>query len=97
MAGFESVVVDVMVTVLLIAVSTGVVVVTWTTSVNVAVAPDAIVAVVAVTVPVPPDGGTTGVQPAGAANETNVVFAGMTSLSATVCASLGPAFAATIV
>ena len=46
---------------------------------------------VQVAVPVPPTGGVVHVQPAGAASETNVVFAGTLSVSETLVAALGPA------
>jgi hypothetical protein len=71
---------------------------TRTTRVNVwAPLPAARLVRVAVTVPVPPAGGVVTVQPAGAVNDTNVVLVGMTSLSATVTASLGPAVCTVIV
>ena len=42
------------------------------------------------TLPVPPMAGVTQVQPAGAARETNVVFAGTASTSVVLSAALGP-------
>src|SRR5205809_2479077 len=76
--------------VLLSVVPLAVVALTLTISVNVAVAAGVIVAIVDWSVPVPPTGGVVEVQVAGAVNETNVVFAGMASLSVTVWALLGP-------
>ena len=72
---------------------------TFTTTVNVDVAPAANVAMAAVTVPVPPTGGVVKVQagPEFCSNETNVVFAGTVSLSVTLAAFAGPAFAIVIV
>ena len=72
---------------------------TLTTSVNVALAPAANVPRVAVTVPVPPTGGVVRVNagPLSWVKDTNVVFAGMTSVIVTLRASLGPAFAAPMV
>src|SRR2546423_12788529 len=93
--GFFSQVSLEMVTVLLITVPSGVSALTLTTSVNVALAPAANVARVAVTVPVPPTGGVVRVNagPLSWVKDTNVVFAGMTSVIVTLRASLGPAFA----
>ena len=42
------------------------------------------------TVPGPPGAGSTLVQPGGAVSETNVVLTGISSVSDTFCASLGP-------
>src|SRR5688500_13159069 len=82
-AAFVSVVVEATVAVLVIVPPWGTLELTFTTSVNVAVSPAARVAAVAVTVPVPPAGGVVGVNPAGAAKDTNVVPTGMTSVSVT--------------
>ena len=67
---------------------------TFTTSVNVGALPFVTVASVAVIVPVAPTSGVVTLHPAGAVNDTNVVFAGTTSLRLTVVASLGPLFVA---
>ena len=64
----------------------GAVPLTCTTIVNVAVAAEANAAFVAVIVPVPPTAGVVSDQPADAVADTNVVFAGMTSVSETFCA-----------
>jgi len=49
---------------------------------------------VAVTVPFAPTAGVVDAHPAGAVNETNVVFAGSASVSVMLVASLGPLFVA---
>src|SRR5439155_1115602 len=63
---------------------------TLTTRVKVALAPAARVAAVVVTVPVPPTVGVVDVKPTGAVKDTKVVPVGTASVSATLCASLGP-------
>ena len=67
---------------------------TKTTTVKLAETPEASVPIVALIVPVPPAVGLVRLNagPELCASETNVVFAGTTSDSATVWASLGPAF-----
>ena len=65
---------------------------TRTTRVNVATAADSSVVAAAEIVPVLPAAGVVAVQPAGAVNETNVVFAGTSSVSETSWAASGPAF-----
>ena len=65
---------------------------TCTTSVKFEVDPAATLALSAVTGPVAPTAGVVAAQPAGAVNDTNVVFGGRTSLSDTVAALLGPLF-----
>lgn len=70
---------------------------TLTTRVNAALAPLASDGLLAVTVPVPPTAGVAVVHPAGAVNETNVVFAGTVSFSVAVDAAEGPAFVTPIV
>jgi hypothetical protein len=57
----------------------------------------AMLAFVHVMVPVPPTGGVTHDQPAGAASETNVVLAGTLSVSETLVALLGPALSTVMV
>src|SRR2546427_4857391 len=68
---------------------------TFTTSVNLAVALEPNVAMLQPTVPVPPTGGVLQVNagPLFCASETNVVFAGMSSLTHTFWAGVGPALA----
>ena len=80
------------VAVLLMLVPAGVAALTCTTSVKFDVDPATTFPLSAVTGPVAPTAGVVVVQPAGAVNETNVVFAGRTSLSETAVASLGPLF-----
>src|SRR5262245_59680563 len=72
---------------------------TLTTSVNVAVAPAASVAMLPLNVPVPPTGGLVRVNagPLVCVADTNVVLAGIASLSATFCASLAPLLVTVIV
>ena len=72
---------------------------TRTTTVKFAKAPEASVPIVAADRPVPPAAGPVKLNagPEVCASETNVVFAGTTSESATVWASLGPAFKTVIV
>jgi len=97
--GTLSVVLLDMVAVLLIVVPLGVFAFTFTTRVKLALALAASVAMVHVTVPVPPGAGLVQEKdgPAVCAIETNVVFAGVASLSETLWASLGPAFATLMV
>src|SRR5262245_45566946 len=64
----------------------------WTMIEKTADSPLAAVPFVKVIVPVPPTAGVVLVQPAGAAAETNVVPAGITSVIVTVWASLAPLF-----
>src|SRR4029077_17523964 len=87
------------VAVLLIAVALGVFAFTFTTRLKLALTPAANVGMVHVTEPVPPTAGLVQEKggPAVCVIDTNVVFAGVASLSETLCASLGPAFAALIV
>lgn len=68
----------------------------WSTSVNEAFVPVSIDGVVHVIVPVPPTAGVVHDQP-GDTSDTNVVFAGVESVSVTVEESDGPAFATPIV
>ena len=82
-----SVVVVVTLAVLVIVVFPAVPGLTLTTSVNVAEAVAARLGLVTVMVPVPPTLGVVGVQPAGAVNDTNVVFVGIVSCSDTVLAA----------
>src|SRR5215213_2516879 len=72
---------------------------TLTTSVNIADAPEASDAVVAVAVPVSPTAGVLSVNagPLDWLIDTNVVEAGISSVSVTDCAAFGPAFETTIV
>ena len=71
---------------------------TFTVSTKVWAAPPAASELrVLVIVPVPPAVGVVFDQPVGLTNDTNVVFAGIASLSETLCAAPGPAFATTIV
>jgi hypothetical protein len=88
-----------MVAVLLIVVPLGVSALTLTTRVKLALAPAAKVAMAQVTVPVPPTAGLVQAKagPAVCVIDTNVVFVGVASLSETLWASLGPAFATLIV
>jgi hypothetical protein len=88
-----------MVAVLLIVVWSGVFAFTLTTRLKLALAPAASVAMVQDTVPVPPGAGLVHEKagPEVCVIETNVVFAGVASLSETLWASLGPAFATLIV
>jgi hypothetical protein len=83
--GQSSVVLLEMVAVLLIVVPLGVFPSTFTTRLKVALAPDVNVVMVHVTVPVPPDAGLVQVKagPAVCMIDTNVVFAGVASLSET--------------
>jgi hypothetical protein len=67
---------------------------TFTTSVNVAMANAATLGLVQLTVPVKPITGVVQVHPAAAANETNVVLAGMESVSTEDVAAWGPSFRA---
>ena len=71
---------------------------TLTTRLKLALAPAANVAMVHSTVPVSPGAGLAQAKagPAVCVIETNVVFAGVASLSETFWASLGPAFATSI-
>src|SRR2546430_17347660 len=87
------------VAVLLIVVPLGVFALTFTTRLKLALAPAANVAIAHVTVPVPPAAGLVQVNagPLICATDTNVVFAGVASLSEAFWASLGPAFATLIV
>jgi hypothetical protein len=73
--------VDVVVTVAVLVIEPLAAELTATTSVNDAVALAASDELVAVTVPDVPGAGVDGVQPAGTVNETNVAFAGSTSLN----------------
>jgi hypothetical protein len=97
--GTSSVVLLDMVAVLLIVVPSGVLAFTFTTMLKLALAFAAKVAMVQVTVPVAPGAGLVQEKdgPAVCAIDTNVVFAGVASLSETFWASLGPAFATLIV
>jgi hypothetical protein len=61
-----------------------------------AVAPEASEVALHEIAPVPPDAGVVHDHPAGDANDTNVVFAGVVSFNVTVPASLGPAFVTAI-
>src|SRR5947199_396373 len=70
---------------------------TSTTAVKLAEPPAANVARVTVTVPVAPTAGVVALHPAGVVTETNVVPAGVASVTDTVCASDGPALLAVIV
>ena len=72
---------------------------TFTTSVKVAVVPPARLAMLQLTAPVPPTVGTLHVKvgPLSWVNETNVVLAGIASLSTTLAASLGPGLVTVIV
>jgi hypothetical protein len=70
---------------------------TVTTSVKVAGAPGATRVSVAVTVPVPPTAGVEAIQPPGAVNEANVVFAGTVSDSETLAADAVPLFVTVMV
>ena len=72
---------------------------TRTTTVKLAEAPAASVPIVPLIVPVAPAAGLAKLNagPEVCASETNVVFVGTTSDSATACASLGPAFETVIV
>ncbi len=81
--------------VLVIVVPAGVLGDTRTTTVKLAEAPSGSVAMVPLIVPVPPTAGLVKVNvgPEICASETKVVLAGTMSVSATVWASLGPAFA----
>src|SRR5438093_7181500 len=91
-AGFESAVVDVTFAVLVMVPVAAAL--TFTTRVNVAEAPAAKLAMFAVAVPVPPTAGVVSVNagPEVCIIDTNVVFAGMASLSETVDAAAGPLF-----
>jgi len=80
-----------------ITVPPGVAELTLTTRVNDADAPDASDALVALTVPPLPTAGVEGVHPAGAANETNVVFVGTASVNETLAAAAAPLFVTVIV
>src|SRR5438552_18122167 len=97
--GTLSVVLLDVVAVLLIVVPFGVFAFTLTTRLKLAFAPAANGEIVQVTVPVPPSAGLVHEKdgPAVCEIDTNVVFAGVASLSDTVWASLGPAFATLIV
>src|SRR6266851_5087794 len=97
--GTLSVVLLNMVAVLLIVVPLAVFAFTFTTRVKLALAPAANVAMVQLSVPVPPGAGLVQEKagPAVCVIETNVVFAGVASLSETLWASLGPAFATLMV
>jgi hypothetical protein len=81
--------------VLLITVPLGVPTFTFTTSVNVTLASSASEPMVQFTGPDPPTAGM--VQPAEGARDTNVVFAGVESESATPTAEAGPLFSTLIV
>jgi hypothetical protein len=94
---FGSLVVEEKVAVFEIVVPFGVAALTASVSVNVAVAPFASVAVVQVIVPVPPPAGVVQLQPAGEESEVNVVFAGVASFKARLCASVGPLLVTLIV
>ena len=85
--------------VLLIVVPSGVPGDTMTTTVKLAEAPAASVPIVPLIVPVPPTAGLVRLNagPEVWASETNVVLAGTRSESATIWASLGPAFETVIV
>src|SRR5512142_3147792 len=96
-AAFGSVVVLVSEAVFVIVDAAGTAAPTWTTSENDTFAPVRTVGAVQVTAPVPPTGGVVHVNPAPDVSETNVVFAGMLSVSTTDCASLGPGFVTAIV
>lgn len=85
------------VAVLVIIVPAAVPAVTRTTSVKEAAVPAARFAVDAVTVPPLPAAGVVVVHPVGATNDTNVVFAGIVSVSETVAAAAFPLFATPIV
>src|SRR5271155_2424191 len=63
---------------------------TFTNIVNVAAVLPAMLGLVHTTFPVAPTAGVTQVQPAGAATERNVVFAGTASTNAALSAALGP-------
>ena len=63
---------------------------TFTIIEKVAAVPPAMLRSVQTTLPVPPPAGVTQLQPAGAATETNVVFAGTASTSVALSAALGP-------
>ncbi len=99
MARLGSNVVAVTSTVLTIVAPFGVLVDTRTTTVKLAESSAASVPIVPLIVPVPPAAGLVKLNagPAVCASETKVVLAGTTSESATVWASLGPAFATVIV
>jgi hypothetical protein len=94
LAALGSGVPELIVAVFVIVEPTGAPELTCTTSVNIADDAAMRVGVVAITVPLPPTAGALTVQPAGAVNDTNVVFAGVTSVSETAVASLGPLFVA---
>ena len=71
----------------------GVLGLTFTTSIKIPLAPDTWLDLTHTIVPVPP-GGTLSVRvhPAGTVADTNVVFAGMGSITTTFCAVSGPLF-----
>jgi hypothetical protein len=94
---FGSLVVVLTDAVLLIEVNRGVVGSTWTTTVKDPEAPAASEPIVQLTVPVAPTGGVEQLHPAGAARETNAVFAGSGSVSVAFCAGADPWFVAVIV
>src|SRR6266511_4102671 len=93
LAAFGSVVVVVTVAVLLSVEPLAALGLTWTTRVKVALAPAAKLAAVAVKVPVPPTGGVVRLNagPLVCIADTNVVLAGIRSLSVALAAALGPA------
>ena len=96
-AAFGSEAAELTLAVFVIVVPTGVAALTCTTRVNVAVADTMSELFVDVTFPVAPTAGVVLIQPAGAVNETNVVLAGIASVSETLVASLGPLFVTLIV
>src|SRR5688572_25154063 len=96
--GVGSVVAEETVAVLAMIVPSGTSLSTFTTRTNVAVAPAASVGLVDVTVPPElPTAGSMLFQPAGSTNDTNVVPGGITSVSVTLAASLGPLLVTVIV
>ena len=96
-AAFGSEAAELTLAVFVIVVPTGVAALTCTTRVKVAVADTMSELFVDVTFPVAPTAGVVLIQPAGAVNETNVVLAGIASVSETLVASLGPLFVTLIV
>jgi hypothetical protein len=70
---------------------------TFTTRVNVPTVDPDMLALLQTTLPAPPIGGLRQLHPAGAAIDTNVVFAGTAATSVALSAALGPVFVTTSV